>query len=79
MIKKLQIDRIEGKLAVLVDDDENIYNIPKEFFGEDLREGNIYEIVFEDTKPVGYRFLAEETEAIRRRIRELMEKLKRKK
>ena len=79
MTVKMQIDRIEGKLAVLLDDDENIYNIPKDFFGEDLGEGNIYEIEFEDGKPVRYIFLEEETEAVRERIRALMAKLKRKK
>ena len=79
MTIKMQIDRIEGKLAVLVDDDENIYNIPKGFFGEDLREGNIFEIEFEDGKPVRYVFLEEETEAVRRRIKELMAKLRKKK
>ena len=78
MTMKMQIDRIEGKLAVLIDDDENIRNIPKEFFGEDLREGNIFEIEFEDGKPVRYIFLEEETEAVRRRIKELMAKLKKK-
>ncbi len=79
MTVKMQIDRIEGKLAVLVDDDENICNIPKGFFGEDLGEGNIYEIEFEDGKPVRYIFLEEETEAVRRRIKELMAKLRKKK
>lgn len=79
MTVKMQIDRMEGKLAVLVDDDENIYNIPKDFFGEDLSEGNIYEIEFEDGKPVRYIFLEEETEAVRRRIKELMAKLRKKK
>ena len=78
MTVKMQVDRIEGKLAVLIDDDDNICNIPKTFFGEELNEGNIYEIVFENGKPVDATFLAEETEAIRRRIRELMAKLKKK-
>ena len=79
MTVKMQIDRIEGKLAVLVDDDENIYNIPKGFFGEDAKEGNIFEITFEDGKPVSAVFLAEETERVRRRIKELMAKLRKKK
>ena len=79
MTVKMQIDRIEGKLAVLVDDDENIYNIPKDFFGEDGKEGNIFEITFEDGKPVSAVFLAEETERVRRRIKELMAKLRKKK
>ena len=79
MTIKMQADRIEGKLVVLIDDDENIYNIPKDFFGEELKDGNIYEIEFEDGKPVRYVFLEEETERVRRRIKELMEKLRRKK
>ena len=79
MTVKMQADRMEGKLVVLIDDDENIYNIPKSFFGEELKDGNIYEIDFEDGKPVRYVFLEEETERIRRRIRELMEKLRKKK
>ena len=79
MTVKMQIDRIEGKLAVLVDDDENIYNIPKDFFGGDGKEGNIFEITFEDGKPVSAVFLAEETERVRRRIKELMAKLRKKK
>ena len=79
MKKKLQIDRIEGKLAVLIDDDETIYNIPKSFFGENAFEGNIFEITFEDGAPVSAVFLAEETEAVREKIRALMAKLRKKK
>ena len=78
MIKKLQIDRIEGNLAVMTDDDEGICNIPSDFFGENAVEGNIFEVVFEDGNPVDYRFLAEETESVRRRIKELMAKLRKK-
>jgi hypothetical protein len=79
MIKKLQIDRIEGKLAVMTDDDEGICNIPVDFFGENAVEGNIFEVVFEDGKPVRATFLSEETEAVRRKIKELMAKLRKKK
>ena len=79
MIKKLQIDRIEGMLAVMTDDDEGTCNIPKDFFGENAVEGNIFEVIFEDGKPVGATFLAEETAAVRERIRVLMAKLKKKK
>jgi hypothetical protein len=78
MIKKLQIDRIEGKLAVMTDDDEGICNIPVDFFGENAVEGNIFEVVFENGKPVSAVFLAEETERVRRRIKELMAKLRKK-
>ena len=78
MIKKLQIDRIEGKLAVMTDDDEGIFNIPADFFGENAVEGNIFEVVFENGKPVSAVFLAEETERVRRRIKELMAKLRKK-
>ena len=80
MIKKLQIDRIEGALAVMTDEEEEVTcNIPAEFFGADAKEGNIFEVVFEDGNPVDYRFLAEETESVRRRIKELMVKLRKKK
>ena len=79
MIKKLQIDRIEGKLAVMTDDDEGIFNIPADFFGENAVEGNIFEVVFENGKPVRATFLSEETEAGRRKIKELMAKLRKKK
>ncbi|MBR6744112.1 MAG: DUF3006 domain-containing protein [Clostridia bacterium] len=78
MTKKLQIDRIEGKFAVMTDDEE-IYNIPADFFGENAREGNIFEVVFENGKPVSAVFLAEETEAVREKIRKLMAKLRNKK
>ena len=55
MTVKMQIDRIEGKLAVLVDDDENIYNIPKDFFGEDGTD-----LTVEGVHPTdaGYYFMA---------------------
>ena len=79
MIKKLQIDRIEGKLAVMTDDDGDTCNIPASFFGENAVEGNIFEVVFENGKPVSAVFLAEETERVRRRIKELMAKLRKKK
>ena len=79
MTKKLQIDRIEGKLAVMTDDDGDTCNIPADFFGENAVEGNIFEIVFEDGKPVRAVFLAEETEAVREKIRTLMAKLRKKK
>ena len=78
MIKKLQIDRIEGNFAVMTDDDEGICNIPSDFFGENAVEGNIFEVVFENGKPVSAVFLAEETERVRRRIKELMAKLRKK-
>ncbi|MBQ2988349.1 MAG: DUF3006 domain-containing protein [Clostridia bacterium] len=78
MTKKLQIDRIEGKFAVMTDD-EGICNIPADFFGENAREGNIFEVVFENGKPVRAVFLAEETEAVREKIRKLMAKLRNKK
>ena len=79
MIKKLQIDRIEGAFAVMTNDDEGFYNVPAAFFGENAAEGNIFEVVFEDGKPVSAIFLKEETEAVREKIRALMAKLKKKK
>ena len=80
MKQKLQIDRIEGTLAVMTEDgEEETLNIPAEFFGADAKEGNIFDVVFEDGKPVSAVFLKEETEAVRERIRALMAKLKKKK
>ena len=79
MVKKLQIDRMEGALAVMTDEvEEGTCNIPAEFFGEDAKEGNIFEVTFENGKPVSAVFLAEETERVRRRIKELMAKLRKK-
>ena len=79
MVKKLQIDRMEGALAVMTDEEEEgTCNIPAEFFGEDAKEGNIFEVTFENGKPVSAVFLKEETEAVRERIRALMAKLKKK-
>ena len=79
MTKKLQIDRIEGTLAVMTDEDGGIYDIPAAFFGENAVEGNIFEVVYEDGEPARATFLAEETAEIREKIRVLMEKLRKKK
>ena len=77
-MKKLQVDRFEGDIAVLFDQDKKIYDVPKTQFGFELHEGDLLEVVFEGDKPIAARFLSEETEAQRRRVRELMAKLKRK-
>ncbi len=79
MIKKLQIDRLEGGFAVMTDDGDNICNIPAAFFGENAVEGNIFEVILEDGKPVRATFLAEETEAVRQKIRALMAKMRKNK
>ena len=77
-MKKMQVDRFEGDIAVLLDEEKNIYDISKDQFGFELHEGDLLEVVFEGGVPVSARFLAEETEALHQRIQALMEKLKRK-
>ena len=79
MTVKIQVDRIEGNVVVLLDGDKNIYDIPKGFFAQEPNEGDIFEVDFEDGKPVRSLFLEEETEAVKRRIRELMAKMRKKK
>ena len=78
MTKKMQVDRFEEGFAVLADDDETIYNVPREAFGFELHEGDILEVEFAGNAPVSARFLAEETAAAKERIAALMKKLKKK-
>ena len=78
-MKKMQIDRFEGEFAVLVDDDMKTMDIPKVFFSREACEGDIFEIEFEGNTPISAKFLAEETEAAKARVRSLMERLKKKK
>lgn len=77
-MKKLQVDRFEGEIAVLFDAEKNVYDVPKDAFGFDLHEGDILEVEFSDGKPCAAKFLEEETKAMQARVRELMKKLKRK-
>ncbi|MBQ8496295.1 MAG: DUF3006 domain-containing protein [Clostridia bacterium] len=77
-MKKLQVDRFEGEIAVLYDENKRIYDVPKDLFGFTLHEGDILEVKFEEDKPVSARFLEEETETMRNRIKALKAKLKRK-
>ena len=78
MTKKMQVDRFEEGFAVLVDEDETIYNVPRETFGFDLHEGDFLAVEFSGNTPVSARFLAEETAAAKERIAALMKKLKKK-
>lgn len=78
-MKKMQIDRFEGDFAVLADDDMKTMDIPKSFFSFEVHEGDIFEIEFEGDAPISAKFLSEETEAEKARVRSLMEKLKKKK
>ena len=77
-MKKMQVDRFEGEIAVLLDMDKQIYDIPKDIFGFELHEGDLLKVHFENETPVSAVFLAEETEALRARAKALMAKLKRK-
>ncbi len=77
-MKKLQVDRFEGEIAVLFDAEKNVYDVPKDAFGFALHEGDILEVEFSDGKPCSAKFLEEETKAMQARVRELMKKLKRK-
>ena len=79
MKKKLQVDRFEGNLAVLLDREDHIYNIPKDLFGFELHEGDYLETEMENNMPVSAVFLAEETLAARQKIHILMKKMRRKK
>ena len=78
-MKKMQIDRFEGDFAVLADEDMKTMDIPKAFFAHEVHEGDIFEIEFDGETPVSVKFLAEETEAAKARVRSLMERLKKKK
>ena len=78
MTKKMQVDRFEEGFAVLVDDDETIYNVPREAFGFELHEGDILEVELAGNATVSARFLTEETAAAKERIAALMKKLKKK-
>ena len=78
-MKKMQIDRFEGDFAVLADEDMKTMDVPKAFFSLEVHEGDIFEIEFDGEAPVSAKFLAEETEAAKARVRSLMERLKKKK
>ncbi len=79
MMKKMQVDRFEADFVVLVDDEMKTVDIPKAFFAFEIHEGDILEIEFEGDKPLSAKFLAEETEAAKARVKSLMERLKNKK
>lgn len=78
-MKKMQIDRFEGDFAVLADDEMKTIDIPKSFFAFEVHEGDILEMEFEGDKPISAKFLVEETEAAKARVKTLMERLKKKK
>lgn len=80
MKTELQVDRIEdGDIVVLFDGEKNLYEIGLSFFASAPNEGDYFNVVFEDGKPVSAEFLAEKTEAAHQRIRALMAKMRRKK
>ena len=78
-MKKMQIDRFEGDFAVLVDEDMKMMDVPRAFFSFEVHEGDIFEIEFDENIPISAKFLQEETEAAKVRVRSLMERLKKKK
>jgi len=79
MKRELQVDRTEGKTVVLMDGEDTFFEIALDFFDTPPREGDYFEIDFEDGAPVSSRFLEEKTEAARQRIRALMAKMRKKK
>ena len=74
----MQIDRFEEGFAVLVDEEEKIYNVPREQFGFPLHEGDVLRVTLADGMPVSAQFMAEETAMRRERAAALMRKLKKK-
>ncbi len=76
-MKQMQVDRFEEGFAVLIDEEEQIYNVPKDFFGFVLHAGDILMVETEGGKPVSARFLEKETEESKARAAELMRKLRR--
>ncbi len=77
-MKQMQVDRFEEGFAVLVDDEEKTYDVPRGLFGFELHAGDVLEVEMEEGRPVSARFLAEETESRRALARALMQKLKKK-
>ncbi len=68
---KATIDRIEGKLAVLIAGEENVrFNLPIALLPQGCREGDVLNISFEQD--------LEATEQAREQVSSLMEKLKKK-
>lgn len=61
------IDRFEGDIAVVEIDGRN-YDFPKSIFPHDIREGDIFKIQIAIDK--------EETQAIRKRMEEDLEKIR---
>ena len=77
MKKELYVDRIEdGDIVVLLDGEKNIYEIELGFFAAPPNEGDYFDFVFEDGKPVSAEFLAKKTEEAHERIRYLMAKMR---
>ena len=78
VMEKMQVDRFEGELAVLIDHKGGRWNIQKDSLGFELHEGDLLEVDISAGAIVSARFLEEETETLRKRAKALMEKLKRK-
>ncbi len=78
-MKIMQIDRFEENFAVFVDDEDRCLNIPRSLFSCELHEGDIFEIEWDGNALQAARFLEEETEAQRARVKMRMERLKKKK
>jgi len=75
---KVQVDRFEEGFAVLTDDEEKLYHVPREQFPFEIHEGDILRVEFVGGHLQYAEFLAEETAEMRERIAALMKKLKRK-
>lgn len=76
-MKRMQVDRFEEGLAVLVDEREQSYSVPAGLFGFVLHAGDVLAVEMQEGKPCRARFLAEETDARKAQAKELMQKLKR--
>lgn len=66
------IDRFEGDVAVLQDDDEHMYTVPRTDLPADVRQGD----VLCRGGDGGYEAAPEETQARRERIRRLEQRLR---
>lgn len=76
--KEFEVDRIEEGLVVLLDEEENIRNIPRENFPIEVHPGDTLLLELDGKRVLFAEYQKEKTEARRSRIAELMEKLKRK-
>ncbi len=75
-MKKMQIDRFEEEIAVLIWEDEKALDIPKSAFPFEVHAGDILEIEWDGERLLSARLLKEETAAQKARNHSLMERIK---